>query len=663
MDKTYLNPVYPHSCPDPFVLKYRGEYWAYCTGLWHDSRCFGVLHSRDLVGWRALAGAMEALPDERLGEAGVRAVHYWAPEVSYDNGRFYMYYSVGDEAHMQIRVAVAAHPAGPFADSGRRLTSEPFAIDAHVFVDHDGRRYLFYATDFLEHDRIGTGTTRDLLLDPYTLAGHPTPVTRPRYDWHIYDPQRAEKGGVRWHTIEGSFVLTRKGRYYQMFSGGNWQNISYGVDYAVSDSIDTPNEWTQIADGEQTLPILRTVPGRVVGPGHNSVVRGPDNCQLFCVYHRWVGEVRALAIDPLDWAGDRLLVLGPSAEPRPAPIAPTCADFFDTARAEDLGPDWKCAGGRWSAKDGAAHQSDASGIALAKYNTPAESFVAEVSLRALGEPSGGYGLALGDSLMALLAPGQLIVRLRDGDQWAEERLALPIGFDARADHLLRMEIDAGRAAVMLDEVAARWSGRLAPERAIGTLALATERSAATFAGFALTAGWRDLFEQPDASPSALGWHTQDAGWHLADRQLRFGGSRGSIAKGPPLDSYELVINVRLESQERQDGCYGIYPALQPGALGPLFAVEATADGWALRCYEPAGEQAWQLPTSFDPYVYQQFRFRKQAERLAIAWEAHALGEILIPAEPSSVGLYAYAAVVAFDMVRVTAIEMAAPLGR
>jgi hypothetical protein len=30
-----------------------------------------------------------------------------------------------------------------------------------------------------------------------------------------------------------------------------------------------------------------------------------------------------LSIDPLDWAGDRLLVLGPSHTPQPVPIALT----------------------------------------------------------------------------------------------------------------------------------------------------------------------------------------------------------------------------------------------------------------------------------------------------------------------------------------------------
>src|ERR1041384_5106500 len=135
-DGTYLNPVYAQDFPDPYVLKFRGEYWAYCTSFWRDGRAFGVMHSRDLINWRELAGALAPLPGNHPC--------YWAPEVVYRNGRFLMYYSVGNEKLMHIRVAVADHPAGPFVDSGRQLTHEEVAIDPHVFVAADGTRWLFY---------------------------------------------------------------------------------------------------------------------------------------------------------------------------------------------------------------------------------------------------------------------------------------------------------------------------------------------------------------------------------------------------------------------------------------------------------------------------------------------------------------------------------------
>lgn len=655
MSETYLNPVHGRDFPDPFVLKYCGEYWAYCSGFWHDGRCFGVLHSRDLVHWDALAGALEPLPG--------RYPEYWAPEVVYDNGRFLLYYSVGNEERMQMRVAVAGHPAGPFVDSGRRLTDEPFAIDGDVFVDDDGARYLFYATDFLDRDRVGTGTVRDLMLDPYTLARQPRPVTLPCYDWQIYDPRRVEKGGVCWHTVEGPFVLKHKGRYYQMFSGGNWRNVSYGVSYATSENIAAPGEWSQACDGEGVLPVLRTLPGQVIGPGHNSVVRGPDNRQLFCVYHRWAqdGSGRLLAIDPLDWAGERLLVLGPSAGPQPAPLRPAVADFFDE-RADGLGPRWQCMGGRWSAGDGAAVQRSGDATAEARCLAGAACFVCEVSLRALDDPGeqGAFGAALhddgGPALRFMLVPGrgEAAVSWRDGAGWSEQRVALPAGFDPRVYHLLRLEVDGPRVYVALDDVAARWEGRLDTQPLYA--ALLTWGMAAAYAGFALTVGWQDPFTSQDADPAAHGWQAEGAGWVVRDGRLWHARSRehAAIIKGPPLESYLLVVNARLGG-EAEPGGYGFYPAVRGEERGPLLALERSGAGWALVERGVPGGHSFALPDGFDPCVDQQFRFRKEGGRLAIQWEVHVLGTIDAPRAATRVGLYAHQAEAAFDMVRVTAI--------
>src|SRR5882757_3990994 len=92
-ENTYTNPVYTHSFPDPYVLKFRGEYFAYCTGFWKDGKVFGVLKSRDLVHWQEIGGAMQPLDNN--------SPFYWAPEVTYDNGKFYLYYSVGNEELME----------------------------------------------------------------------------------------------------------------------------------------------------------------------------------------------------------------------------------------------------------------------------------------------------------------------------------------------------------------------------------------------------------------------------------------------------------------------------------------------------------------------------------------------------------------------------------
>ncbi|MDQ4077646.1 MAG: glycoside hydrolase family 43 protein, partial [Chloroflexota bacterium] len=646
---TYLNPLYSRNFPDPFVLKHLGEYWAYCTGFWHDGRCFGILHSRDLIHWRELAGAMEPLPGG--------ATCYWAPEVTYDNGRFYLYYSVGNEERMQIRVGVAEHPAGPFVDSGHRLTSELFAIDPHVFEDEGGIRYLFYATDFLDRERVGTGTVRDRLLDPFTLEGKPQPVTLPCYDWQIYDPHRVEKGGVCWHTVEGPFVLKHKGLYYQMFSGGNWQNPSYGVSYATTDSITRSEEWVQICDGEHVLPILRTVPGQVIGPGHNSAVRGPDNQQLFCVYHGWAedGSGRLLAIDRLEWVGERMLVLGPSYTSRPAPLLATFADYFDAPRTDGLGPDWTCVGGRWSVRDRAAIQESIA-TAEARCATSAPCFVAEVSVRAVGrhDKEAAYGISLlgerGTLLSLRLLPEgrQAVLTWHADSGWREQKWALPDDFKAESYHLLRFEINQQLASLVMEGAHLQWSGRIQEENAY-RVALYTEEMAAAFAGFALTIGWQDEFTHA-ADPAELGWHWEGPAdnWHIENGQLAHHSTQepGRLIKGCLLDVYELVVNVRLESDVGDDVAYGFYPALGEDGDGPLLAIERDQEGWAMQWHEQGTTRRFPLPREFDPFVYQQFRFRKEGGRLMLQWEEQVVGEGEVSPHPARVGLYAAEALVA-----------------
>jgi beta-xylosidase len=118
---------------------HNGEFYAYGT-VPPGGLTIPVLHSRDLVTWRPLGDAL-ALNDDAF-EA------LWAPEVAYDNGTFYMYYSAGGEEgeDHRLRVATATRPSGPFEDSGVVLTpDDPFTIDAHPFRDvFDGQWYLFY---------------------------------------------------------------------------------------------------------------------------------------------------------------------------------------------------------------------------------------------------------------------------------------------------------------------------------------------------------------------------------------------------------------------------------------------------------------------------------------------------------------------------------------
>ena len=308
MPTTYSNPVYSGYFADPFVLRTNSGYWAYGTGHGPeaDGRQFPVLHSPDLVNWRYVGGALPPLPPE----AGEPFTAYWAPEVAERHGKFYLYYSAAtggrDETH-RLRVAIADRPEGPFEDVGRIPLpgefADRFCIDAHPFQDpKDGKWYLFFGTDFFT-DRVGTGTAAMPLADDMASPdGDAVIVLRATADWHVYERNRPLYGQVwdAWHTVEGPFVWEHEGRYYCFYSGGNWQTPAYGVGYGVADTVLGPyrDEWN--VEGPS---VLRGIEGKVHGPGHNSVTRGPDGRTAFIVYHAWDPgrTARRMFIDPLRW--------------------------------------------------------------------------------------------------------------------------------------------------------------------------------------------------------------------------------------------------------------------------------------------------------------------------------------------------------------------------
>ena len=295
------------------MLRHDGVYYAYGTAPF-VGRTIPVLCSANLVDWRELGDGLQPLagPIES----------YWAPEVAYRDGVYYMYYSAGrseGEEH-RLRLACAASPEGPFADEGVLLDPEdPFTIDAHPFRDDDGQWYLFYCRDFLEGERVGTGIVVDRLLDMATLAGDRRVVVRPYADWNLFLENRTWYGRTwdAWYTVEGPFVRKHEERYYCFFSGGAWREPSYGVSYAVADE---PLGPYTVPAGDGPL-LLRTLPGRVLGPGHASVVASPSGQAEYLVYHGWDADAtaRLMRIDELRWTLAGPECEGPSLDPRPAP--------------------------------------------------------------------------------------------------------------------------------------------------------------------------------------------------------------------------------------------------------------------------------------------------------------------------------------------------------
>lgn len=321
--RTYTNPVYAGSMPDPSVIRYQGTYYAFgTTGSERlpDGRIFTFLRSTNLVDWEKLGGALVP-PSPNVH------VQYWAPEITVNDDKFHLYYAMGglEPEKFALRVATSSRPEGPFVDNGQPLVdceSNRFTIDPFPFRDDDGQWYFFYARNFTncapgEHP--GTALMVDRLMDMTRLAGECHPVVRARYDWTLYQAHRrmdVYNATFDWHTIEGPCVVKHEGRYYCFYSGANYQTTRYGVDY-----VDAANPLGPYTDQADHPRVLRSVPGHVRGPGHHSIVPGPDGRSEYIVYHAWDAEMklRQMCVDKLVWTPEGPRCLGPTYTPQPMP--------------------------------------------------------------------------------------------------------------------------------------------------------------------------------------------------------------------------------------------------------------------------------------------------------------------------------------------------------
>jgi beta-xylosidase len=305
--RQFNNPVWGEGLADPFCWFHQGTYYAIGTGggragaQRRAGREVPMVKSKDLQHWEYVGLVLEPAPEERGGD-------FWAPEVAFNNGTFYLYYHCnGNGKGFRIRVATSQNPEGPYRDTGTPMTDvtkTPFAIDSHAFRDDDGQWYMFYATDFPDFNEKtfrGTALVVDRLLDMTRLEGKPRPVMRAHWQWQVYQRNRNMAGKVAdWYTLEGPTVRKHNGKYYCFYSGGCYQNDSYGVDYLVADNIMGP--WREVGR-ERGPQIMRTVPGKVIGPGHNSIVSSPDGKQDYIVYHAWNKAMtnRLMCVDPIQW--------------------------------------------------------------------------------------------------------------------------------------------------------------------------------------------------------------------------------------------------------------------------------------------------------------------------------------------------------------------------
>ncbi|HYW95964.1 MAG TPA: glycoside hydrolase family 43 protein [Bacteroidales bacterium] len=275
---------------DPFMLLHNGRYYLY--GTTSSGTGFKCWSSADMNHWKSEGFVYHETADS-WGKG-----NYWAPEVYYHDGLFYMAYSCNGKDttnnRMLLCLAKSSSPTGPFKDVKAPWFDPGYScIDAHIFFDDDGKIYLYY-------DKVGyEGTWPDGHLFGYIFCRKLDKDLDP-----ISDPVFCSKAEQPWeHPFsdrsrcnEGCSVIKHNGIYYMTYSANHYQDPYYGIGYSTATSPFGP--WTKYAGN----PLIgMDEEAGIYGPGHNSFVTSPDSSEMYIVYHthlsktntrRWVNVNR-----------------------------------------------------------------------------------------------------------------------------------------------------------------------------------------------------------------------------------------------------------------------------------------------------------------------------------------------------------------------------------
>lgn len=136
----YHNPIRCGMFPDPSIVRVGEDYYMVNSSFIFFP-CIPVSHSRDLIHWEIIGHAITdpqwAALDELEGGRG-----YWAPDISYDNGKFYVTatYRLNDTGTVYRKQIVVSsdRPEGPYS---KPAVIDEDGIDPSIFHEN-GRHYM-----------------------------------------------------------------------------------------------------------------------------------------------------------------------------------------------------------------------------------------------------------------------------------------------------------------------------------------------------------------------------------------------------------------------------------------------------------------------------------------------------------------------------------------
>jgi beta-xylosidase len=190
--------VLPGDHPDPSIVKIGNDYWASATtSNWMPA--YPLLKSTDMVNWTMQGYVFNKLPDWA-------DYYFWAPEISYENGKVYVYYAAHKKGgNLCLGIASADKPEGPYKDSGPLMCQEVGSIDAFPVRDENGKLYLIWKEDANSVKKPTPIWAMEMKEDRSGLVGEKHELFRNKIAWEE-------------NLVEGVSMMKHGGYFYAFYA-------------------------------------------------------------------------------------------------------------------------------------------------------------------------------------------------------------------------------------------------------------------------------------------------------------------------------------------------------------------------------------------------------------------------------------------------------------
>ena len=210
------------SVHDPVMIQQNDRYYIFCTG-----RGISVFSSPDMINWRKEKPVFADPPQWAVDSVKGFRGHIWAPDISFYNGEYYLYYSVSAFGKNTSCIGLATNktldpndPEFKWVDHGKIIQSIPGktnwnAIDPNLIVDKKGTPYLAFGSfwdgiKLVKLSKDAQSVDEDLNKIP-TIASRKTKSGMENPP--AIDNNPVDAGG---NAIEAPFIF-KKGKYYYLF--------------------------------------------------------------------------------------------------------------------------------------------------------------------------------------------------------------------------------------------------------------------------------------------------------------------------------------------------------------------------------------------------------------------------------------------------------------